>query len=148
MSTKNDYEQTKEILTQLKLEEARLPSEIYQAAQSADPSELVRLKKRQADMPSELFAAEVMVLRTKIQALKAEQADANNRFDRARTNSKKVDDETAAAYRVLDEEKEQVKQKNLAALSAVYQIQNEMQRRGNEIRNLEAELKRLLEKAA
>jgi len=148
MSTKNDYEQTKEILTQIKLEEARLPSEILQAAQDGNAAELIRLRKRQSDLASELFAAQVMLLKTEIQWKKAEQADANNRCDRARANSKKVDDESAAAYRVLDEEKEQVKQNALAALSAVYQIQTEMQRRGSEIRDLELRLTRLLEEAA
>jgi hypothetical protein len=142
-----EYQQAQELLAQLKLEEARLPSEFRTAVDEANPSELKRIKQRMSDIPDEIFAAEIMFRKANINCLRAERFDATNRLDKARVYSKKVDEQTTSALRVLDEERTRINETAYTALVDVYDIQAEVQRLGGKITQAEKELTELLETA-
>jgi hypothetical protein len=142
-----EYQQAQELLAQLKLEEARLPSEFRTAADEGNPSELKRIKQRMSDIPDEIFAAEILLRKANINRLRAERSDATNRLDKARAYSKKVDEQTTSALRVLNEERTRINETAYTALVDVYDIQAEVQRLGGKITQAEKELAELLDKA-
>jgi hypothetical protein len=139
-----DYERCKQELSDLKLEQRRLPDAISSAVTASDAMELVRLKQREANLPMEIFAAEVMLRKANVTRLKAAVAEAYNKLDGARINSKQIDERSVACIRVLDEERATINAEGLAALSAVYGIQNEIYRLNAELTKAERLLSGLL----
>ena len=142
------FERPKRAVSDLRSEQIGLANAIHAAASAGDAAELIRLKQRQGALPSEIFAAQVIQHKANVTKLKAAVADANRRLIEARFKSKETDHRTAAALRVLDEERQRINGEALAALSAVYGIQNEIKWLGDELRTAEQVLARQLSEAA
>jgi hypothetical protein len=143
-----DYLRAKEKLENLRVEQFRLPSELRDAANIANATEIARLRQRQAALPSEIFPAEVMLRQANIERLKLERAAAHNRIDSAKLNSKQVDARAVAAMRVLDGEKQKINTEALEALTAIYAAQNDVNRVNDELNAEEKALSALLSEAA
>jgi hypothetical protein len=141
----NTTEYQKAELSNLQYEEISLPLDLRNAVEAGDTEEIIRLRKRKENLPSEIFGAKAAVLQNEISELKAEQAEAHNRLDRARIHNKETDAKAISALRVLDEEKLRVNNEAYSSLATIYNIQNEIQRRGNQIRDLELKLSKLLD---
>lgn len=140
-----EYQQAKADLLKLQTEQINNYVELNRAVEAGDTAELIRLRKRREDLPSEIFMAKAAVLKSEISKLKAEQAGAHNRLDRARAHNKETDAKAIAALRVLDEEKLRINKEAYASLADIYNIENEIQRRGSQLRDLQLKLSKLLE---
>lgn len=143
-----NFEKAKRALSDLRSEQIGLANAIHAAASAGDAAELIRLKQRQGALPSEIFAAEVIQHKANVTRIKAAVADANRRLIEARSSSKETDQRTVAALQVLDEERQRINGEALAALSAVYGIQNELKWLYDELRAAEQTLTRQLSEAA
>lgn len=143
-----EYQNAKEHLDNLRLEQSKLMNELRDAANSANGAEIARIKQRQASLPSEIFAAEVMLRQANIRRLKLERAAAQSRIETARLNSRQTDARAIAAICVLDDEKQKIKTEALEALTAIYAAQNELSRVSDELDAEQRALSAMLSKVA
>ncbi len=137
----NHTQQLKDELKNLEAEARSLPINLSACVSSGNSSkEIIRLRGRERDLPAEIDAATVMLIHAQIEELESLQTDAYRKWNKAKEDSRDLDNLVSVQLRILDVERAKLNQDVLTGLTLPRLIENEINVRSGEIANLKKRL--------